>query len=205
MGSRITCALCGSPTPSASRTPGPSPNPVTREMTTAHRHPEMPGQGHKAGRTVGITAPTGPVRGLFRPRPWAGPCPSVDCTAPGTRRPRTHSGRRRREITPRSASVLVSRGWLGRNERAVKPSAQPTLVRTQHLPHISAVQSRWHRTVSPAFASQRERFRRPSARSARIHLLTVLHVPRGLRSGGCRGRQAAAGLPGLGVPPRAGR
>jgi hypothetical protein len=26
---------------------------------------------------VCITAPTRPVRGLFRPRPWAGPCPSV--------------------------------------------------------------------------------------------------------------------------------
>ena len=26
---------------------------------------------HKAGRTVGVTAPTGPVRGFFRPRPWA--------------------------------------------------------------------------------------------------------------------------------------
>jgi len=29
-----------------------------------------------------------------------------------------------------------------REQRSVKPSAQPTLVRTQHLPHISAVQSR---------------------------------------------------------------
>ena len=32
--------------------------------------------------------------------------------------------------------------WRCRQERAVKPSAQPTLVRTQHLPHISAGQSR---------------------------------------------------------------
>jgi len=30
--------------------------------------------------------------------------------------------------------MLVSGGRLGRSERAVKPSAQPTLVRTQHLP-----------------------------------------------------------------------
>jgi hypothetical protein len=33
----------------------------------------MPGQRHKAGRTVGVTAPTGPVRGFFRPRPWTKP------------------------------------------------------------------------------------------------------------------------------------
>ena len=57
----------GSPTLSAPRTPGPSPNPVTREMTTASRYPEMPGQRHKAGRTVGVTAPTAPVRGFSAP------------------------------------------------------------------------------------------------------------------------------------------
>jgi hypothetical protein len=33
----------------------------------------MPGQRHKADWTVGVTAPTGPVRGLFRPRPWTKP------------------------------------------------------------------------------------------------------------------------------------
>jgi hypothetical protein len=33
----------------------------------------MPGQRHKAGRTVGVTAPTAPVRGFFRPRPWTKP------------------------------------------------------------------------------------------------------------------------------------
>jgi hypothetical protein len=44
--------------------------------------PEMPGQSQKAGWTVGVTAPVGPVRGLFRARPWAGPCPSVGRTAP---------------------------------------------------------------------------------------------------------------------------
>jgi hypothetical protein len=38
---------------------------------------EMPGQRPEVRRTVGITAPTGPVRGLVRPRPWAGPWPSV--------------------------------------------------------------------------------------------------------------------------------
>ena len=38
----------------------PNPNPATREMTTASRHHEMPGQRHKAGRVVSVTAPTGP-------------------------------------------------------------------------------------------------------------------------------------------------
>ena len=33
----------------------------------------MPGQGHKAGRTVGVPAPTAPVRGFFGPRPWTKP------------------------------------------------------------------------------------------------------------------------------------
>jgi len=44
-----------------------------------------------------MTAPAGPVRGLFRPRPWAGPGPSVarsvsvrDQHVPGPRHPRTH-------------------------------------------------------------------------------------------------------------------
>jgi hypothetical protein len=33
----------------------------------------MPGHRQEAGRTVSVTAPTGPVRGLFRPRPWIKP------------------------------------------------------------------------------------------------------------------------------------
>jgi hypothetical protein len=98
-------------------------------------NPETPGQSQKIGRTAGVTAPTGPVRSLFRPRPWAGPCPSVDSTAPETRRPRTHSGRQRPGNAPRAAYALVSGLALGEEGRAVKPSAQPTLVRTQHLPH----------------------------------------------------------------------
>jgi NAD(P)-dependent dehydrogenase (short-subunit alcohol dehydrogenase family) len=60
-------ATSGSPTPSGCKTPSPSPNPVTREMTTASRHPKMPGQRHKAGRMVGVTAPTAPVRGFSVP------------------------------------------------------------------------------------------------------------------------------------------
>jgi hypothetical protein len=39
-------------------------------------------KGEKRGLAVGLTAPTGPVRGLFRARPWAGPCPTVVRTAP---------------------------------------------------------------------------------------------------------------------------
>ena len=42
--------------------------------------------------------------------------------------------RRQPEIPPRTASVLVSGTRLGYEERAAKPSAQPTLVRTQHPP-----------------------------------------------------------------------
>jgi hypothetical protein len=33
----------------------------------------MPGQRHKAARTVDVTAPTIPVRGFFFPRPWTKP------------------------------------------------------------------------------------------------------------------------------------
>jgi hypothetical protein len=33
----------------------------------------MPGQSHKSGRTVDVTAPAAPVRGFFRPRPWTKP------------------------------------------------------------------------------------------------------------------------------------
>jgi hypothetical protein len=33
----------------------------------------MPGQRQQAGRTAGVTAPTAPVRGFFRPRPWTKP------------------------------------------------------------------------------------------------------------------------------------
>ena len=43
---------------------------VTKKTTTPSRPPEMPGQRRKAGRTVGVTASTAPVRGFFRPRPW---------------------------------------------------------------------------------------------------------------------------------------
>ena len=38
----------------------------------------MPGQSYKPGGAVSVTAPAGPVRGLFRARPWA----SVGRSAP---------------------------------------------------------------------------------------------------------------------------
>ena len=47
-------------------------DPVTRTAETSSRHSEMAGQVRNAAGTVSITAPTGPVRGLFRPRPWTG-------------------------------------------------------------------------------------------------------------------------------------
>jgi hypothetical protein len=69
----------------------------------------MPGQSQKAGWKVGVTAPVGHVRGLFRARPWAGPCPSVGRTAlePGAHGriadgggPRTRLERRMRWSVP---------------------------------------------------------------------------------------------------------
>jgi len=54
----------------------------------------MPGQSQKAGWTVGVTAPVGPVRGLFRAPSVGWSVPVRGPHGPGTRRPRTHSGRR---------------------------------------------------------------------------------------------------------------
>jgi hypothetical protein len=59
---------------------------------TASPQPEVAGQRPEAGRTVSVTAPTLDVR-----------APSVEFKGPGTRRPRTHSGRRRPIIRPRNA------------------------------------------------------------------------------------------------------
>jgi hypothetical protein len=68
-----------------------------------------------AGRTVTVTAPTLPVRGPFRPRPWS---KSARCA-------RTHSGRRRPGTEPRTAYALVRGGRLDQKRRAVKPLALP--------------------------------------------------------------------------------
>jgi hypothetical protein len=86
----------------------------------------VPGGGHSRGtRPTPCRRPRPPlrrpVRGLLRPRPWAGPWAgparpwpvpprSVDRTDPETRRSRTHSGRRRPANAPRTASALVSGG-----------------------------------------------------------------------------------------------
>lgn len=59
---------------------------MKREMTAARGTLKCQARATNPGGAVSITAPTGPVRGLFRPRPWAGPCPSVDRAAPETRR-----------------------------------------------------------------------------------------------------------------------
>jgi hypothetical protein len=92
-------------------------------------------------RTVGITVPTPAVRG--REFPVRG------CTAPGNRCSRTHSGRRRPGPSPRTANALVTGVRLGEERRAVKPSAQPTLVRTKHLPP-PAKTAPWLRKRGPA-------------------------------------------------------
>lgn len=63
------------------------------------------------------------VRGAFRLRPW--PARS------GSPCPRTHSGRRQREIAHRSTYVLVSAIFLDQAGRAVKPLALYEPVRTE--------------------------------------------------------------------------
>ena len=111
----------GSPAPSASKRPGRTR--VTRMTATPSRILKWAGQGGIPGGTVGVTAPTAPVRGLFAP---FAACPKW-C-------PRTHSGRQhpqsRLERRMRWSAACTSAG----GERSVKPSAQPTLVRTKHLP-----------------------------------------------------------------------
>jgi hypothetical protein len=71
---------------SASRVPHQGtwldPEPSEEGCDDSAQYPEMPGQHQEAGRTVSVTAPTGPVRDLFLRRPWAGPRPSVGRSAP---------------------------------------------------------------------------------------------------------------------------
>jgi len=85
---------------------------------------EPAGQGNRGGREVSVTAPIPAVRGQVFSCPWLS----------GSRGARTCSGRRRPE-----ACLAARIRWSARltqieGERSVKPSAQPTLVRTQHLP-----------------------------------------------------------------------
>src|SRR5437870_11050946 len=98
----------------------------------ASRHPEAQARGKKLARTVGITAPAQTVRA----RPWA-------ARLPGIRGARTDD---RRRLVRKSRLTRVNAGQRHttriEGRRSVKPSAQPTWVRTQHLPHVSAGQSR---------------------------------------------------------------
>ncbi len=55
--------------------------------------------------------------------------------AAGSPRARTYSGQRRCGQITRCCLSRSEGIWRCRQERTVKPSAQPTLVRTQHLPH----------------------------------------------------------------------
>ena len=98
-----------------------------RVMTPGLREPaacEGP-VGEGIGLAVSVTAPIPAVRGRAFSCPWL-------C---GTRGARTCRGRRWPGTALHSAYPLVS-SVLPRieGERSVKPSAQPTLVRTQHLP-----------------------------------------------------------------------
>ncbi len=95
----------------------------------ACRRPALPGRGtdgHRrvirtgiagtratleAGLAVGATAPTGPARGLFGPRPWAGPCSSVSWSAPV--RGRFRHGRRTAR-TPKPGAHGRRSGHCGR-------------------------------------------------------------------------------------------
>jgi hypothetical protein len=80
-------------------------------------------KGEKRGLVVGLTAPTGPVRGLVRSRPWVGPCPSVNAWAQkfGVHGHIADGGGP--ENAPRTLSVLVSGLGPGQEDRAAKPSA----------------------------------------------------------------------------------
>jgi hypothetical protein len=78
----------------------------------------------QAGLTVSTAASTAPVRGYFCSRPWLS-------------KPAAHgriAGRLQPGTEPRTAYALVSGVRLGERRAAVKPSASPTLVRTQQLP-----------------------------------------------------------------------
>jgi hypothetical protein len=82
------------------------------------------GAGKPGGRAVSVTAPIPTVRGQVFSCPWL----------PGSRGARTRRGRRRPEACLAARIRWSARLTWVEGERSVKPSAQPTLVRTQHLP-----------------------------------------------------------------------
>jgi hypothetical protein len=82
------------------------------------------GAGKPGGRAVSVTAPIPAVRGQVFSCPWLS----------GSRGAQTCSGRRRPEACLAARIRWSARLTRVEGERSVKPSAQPTLVRTQHLP-----------------------------------------------------------------------
>jgi hypothetical protein len=104
------------------------------------RHRRACGAGNRVGGAVSVTAPIPAVRGQAFSCPWLA----------GSRDARTCSG----WWWPQTCLVARIR-WSARltrveGERSVKPSAQPTLVRTQHLPqHLPhpAKTPRWLRIL----------------------------------------------------------
>ena len=82
-------------------------------------------RGRETGwRAVSVTAPIPAVPGQAFSCPWLS----------GTRGARTCSGRRRPQTFLAARIRWSARLTRVEGERSVKPSAQPTLVRTQHLP-----------------------------------------------------------------------
>jgi hypothetical protein len=114
--------------------PGQQPcaaDPAVTKTTEASRNSEL----QVSGQTLSVTVAIPLLRTVSAPLL---PPPSVPVRAP--RRPRarharTHSGRRRPENEPRTASALVTGTSLGQERRAVKPSAQPQF---QELKGIAA-------------------------------------------------------------------
>jgi hypothetical protein len=82
------------------------------------------GAGKPGGRAVSVTAPIPAVRDQAFSCPWLR----------GSRGARTCSGRRRPQTCLAARIRWSARLTRVEGERPVKPSAQPTLVRTQHLP-----------------------------------------------------------------------
>ena len=83
--------------------------------------------------------------------------------------------------------MAIPMGWDG---LTVKPSAKPTLVRTQHLPHKTPGQARCWCSRRPGLMRVRERFGRPFPVS-----VGQLWAGSGLVSGLWRN-----GVPGIGCP-----
>ena len=120
----------------------------------AGRAPSGPGKPQRLSRAKCATAKAGSPSAAACGFRYCGvpPSPVRGCTRngpPGSPRPRTYGGQRRRGEADPVVFVQVMAIWWGAEERSVKPSAQPTLVRTQHLPP-PAKTARWLRKRGPA-------------------------------------------------------